>query len=235
MYKFETKVRYSEVDDKLMLTLSALAKYFQDTCIFDSESGSIPIAYLTKRKLAWVLSSWQIEIDRLPDLNELIKVYTVPYEFRGFIGYRNFWMEDEAGNCIVKAASIWTLINFEQGKPCKPDEEILAGYPLGKKLEMNYAPRKILVEGEGKMGQEHVVYRAQIDSNHHLNNAEYIKLAYAYLPKEAKVTQMRVEYKTAAYLGDTIIPLIYEQDGKIQVKLNDTKMNPYAIVEFAYE
>lgn len=235
MYTFETKVRYSEVDDKLTLTLSALAKYFQDTCIFDAENGSINIYYLTERKLAWVLSSWQIEIERLPILNEAIKIYTVPYEFKGFIGYRNFWMEDEAGNCIVKAASIWTLIHFEQMKPFRPDEEILAGYPLGEKLEMDYAPRRISVEGEGEKGQEHIVYRAQIDSNHHLNNSEYINLAYAYLPQHAKVTQMRVEYKTAAYLGDSIIPVIYKQNGKIQVQLNDMEMNSYAIVEFAYE
>ncbi len=235
MYTFETKVRYSEVDDKLTLTLSALAKYFQDTCIFDAENGSINIHYLTERKLAWVLSSWQIEIERLPILNESIKIYTVPYEFKGFIGYRNFWMEDEAGNCIVKAASIWTLIHFEQMKPFRPDEEILAGYPLGEKLEMDYAPRRISIEGEGEKGQEHIVYRAQIDSNQHLNNSEYINLAYAYLPQHAKVTQMRVEYKTAAYLGDTIVPAIYKQEGRIQVQLNNMEMNPYAIVEFAYE
>lgn len=235
MYTFETKVRYSEVDDKLTLTLSALAKYFQDTCIFDAENGSINIHYLTERKLAWVLSSWQIEIERLPILNESIKIYTVPYELKGFIGYRNFWMEDEAGNCIVKAASIWTLIHFEQMKPFRPDEEILAGYPLGEKLEMDYAPRRISIEGEGEKGQEHIVYRAQIDSNQHLNNSEYINLAYAYLPQHAKVTQMRVEYKTAAYLGDTIVPAIYKQEGRIQVQLNNMEMNPYAIVEFAYE
>lgn len=235
MYTFETKVRYSEVDDKLMLTLPALAKYFQDTCIFDSESGRVNIEYLTQRNLAWVLSSWQIVIDRLPRLNETIKVYTVPYEFKGFIGYRNFWMEDEAGACIVKAASIWTLINFEQMKPVRPDEEILAGYPLGEKLDMEYAPRKITIEGEGITGQEHIVYRAQIDSNHHLNNSEYINLAYAYLPENCKVNQIRVEYKKQAYLGEKISPVIFSQQGKMQVQLNDIEMNPYAVVEFTYE
>lgn len=235
MYTFETKVRYSEVDDKLMLTLPALAKYFQDTCIFDAESGSVNIEYLTQRNLAWVLSSWQIVIDRLPRLNETIKVYTVPYEFKGFIGYRNFWMEDEAGKCIVKAASIWTLINFEQMKPARPDEEILAGYPLGEKLDMDYAPRKITVEGEGEKGQEHIVYRAQIDSNHHLNNSEYINLAYAYLPENCKVNQIRVEYKKQAYLGEKISPVIFSQQGKMQVQLNDAEMTPYAVVEFTYE
>lgn len=235
MYTFETKVRYSEVDDKLILTLPALAKYFQDTCIFDAESGRVNIEYLTGRNLAWMLSSWQIVIERLPKLNEGIKVYTVPYEFKGFIGYRNFWMEDEAGNCIVKAASIWTLINVEQRKPFRPDEEILSGYPLGEMLDMDYAPRRIMVEGEGKTGQEHIVYRAQIDSNHHLNNSEYINLAYTYLPENCKVSQIRAEYKKQAYLGEKMIPIIYSQQGKVQVQWNDVEANPYAMVEFTYE
>lgn len=235
MYTFETKVRYSEVDDKLELTLPALAKYFQDTCIFDAESRHINMEYLTARKLAWVLSSWQIVIERLPKLNEAIKIYTVPYDFKSFMGYRNFWMEDEAGNCIVKAASIWTLINFEQMRPYKPDEEILSGYPVGEKLEMEYAPRRINVEGDGEAGQEHVVYRAQIDSNHHLNNSEYINLAYAYLPEDVKVSQLRVEYKKPAYLGEKLLPVIHMQQGKVQIQLNDTEALPYAVVEFCYE
>ena len=235
MYVFETKVRYSETDDRLILTLPALAKYFQDTCIFEAEDGNINMEYLMGRKLAWVLGSWQIVMNRLPVLNEKIKIYTVPYEFKGFIGYRNFWIEDEAGNCIVKAASIWTLVNIEKVKPFKPDQEIISGYSVGEKLEMEYASRKIVVEGEGERGKEHIVYKAQIDTNHHLNNSEYINLAYEYLPENVKVNQLRVEYKKAAYLGETIVPLIYRQKQKIQVKLNDMEMNPYAVVEFSYE
>lgn len=235
MYVFETKVRYSETDDRLILTLPALAKYFQDTCIFEAEDGNINMEYLMGRKLAWVLGSWQIVMNRLPVLNEKIKIYTVPYEFKGFIGYRNFWIEDEAGNCIVKAASIWTLVNIEKVKPFKPDQEILSGYSLGEKLEMEYASRKIMIEGEGERGKEHIVYKAQIDTNHHLNNSEYINLAYEYLPEGEKVSQLRVEYKKAAYLGETMIPVIYRQKQKIQVQINDVEMNPYAIVEFLYE
>ena len=73
MYVFETKVRYSETDDRLILTLPALAKYFQDTCIFEAEDGNINMEYLMGRKLAWVLGSWQIVMNRLPVLNEKIK------------------------------------------------------------------------------------------------------------------------------------------------------------------
>ena len=62
MYTFETRVRYSEVDDKLMLTLPTLAKYFQDTCIFESENKEVVnMDYLAARKLVWVLSSSRLK------------------------------------------------------------------------------------------------------------------------------------------------------------------------------
>ena len=235
MYTFETKVRYSEVDESLKLTLPALTKYFQDTCIFDSEKGEVNMEYLTNRNLSWVLSAWQITIERLPKMNEKISVYTVPYEFKGFIGYRNFEVKDGAGNSMVKADSVWTLIDTEKVKPFRPDEEILSGYDMGEKIDMEYTSRKIVIEGDAQKGNEHFVYKSQIDSNHHLNNSEYINLAYEYLPEQVRVTKMRVEYKTAAYLGDIIIPVIYKQEGKMQVQLNNTDMNPYAVVELAYE
>ncbi len=235
MYTYETRVRYSEVDNRLILTPQALAKYLQDTCIFDAESGKINIEYLNRRKLAWVLSSWQIVVERMPRLNEKIKITTVPYAFKGFIGYRNFWIEDEQGVCIVKAATIWTLLNIEEVKPFMPDEEILAGYPLGEKLDMDYTPRKITLEGEGETGQSHTVYRTQIDTNHHLNNSEYINLAYAYLPENCTVKQIRAEYKKAAYLGEEITPVVYANQGKLQVQLGDAQGSPYAVVEFSYE
>ena len=101
---------------------------------------------------------------------------------------------------------------------------------------MEYTPRRITLEGNGTEVGEHLVSRAQIDSNHHLNNSEYINLAYAYLPENSRVRQIRAEYKRAAYLGDRMKSVVYEQEkGKLQVQLNDEEMNPYAVVELSYE
>lgn len=235
MYSLKTKVRYSETNDRFYVTLPSLVRYFQDVSISESMEGTADLERLREQRLAWVLGSWQIVIDRLPKINETITVGTVPYDFKGFIGYRNFWVEDEAGVCIVKAASIWTLIDIDAAKPVRPSAELLAAYPLGEKLEMNYAPRKIAVEGNGEKGDEHIVYKAQIDSNYHLNNSEYISIAGACLPENCSVKEMRAEYKRPAHLKDKITPVIYSQEGKMQVQLNDTQMNPYAIVEFTYE
>ena len=60
-------------------------------------------------------------------------------------------------------------------------------------------------------------------------------MACEYLPENVVLSQLRVEYKKQAYLGERICPVVYEQQGKVQVQLNDIDGVPYAIVEFSYE
>ena len=98
MYQYQTRIRYSELDESGHLKPEALLDYFQDCSTFQSEDLGIGIGYLKKRNMVWVLSSWQIVAERYPLLGETVTVGTQPYEFRSFMGFRNFMMEDEAGN-----------------------------------------------------------------------------------------------------------------------------------------
>ena len=244
MYSYDARIRYSETDADLKLSMVGLVKYFQDATIFDSESGKAGMTYLNPRNLVWVLSSWQIEINRMPNLNEVVTITTIPYEFKSFMGFRNFLMETADGETLAKATSLWTLINMQTGKPEKPDEFILSAYELGEKIEMNYKPRKIHVEGDAQVLDGFKVLPTQIDSNHHVNNAEYVNMAVACLPERKQIREMRVEYKTSAYLGDVIVPYIYEQntdaEQKMQIQLcgknqeEASKMDTYAVIEFSY-
>ena len=103
MYSFNTRIRYSETDETQKLTLEGLLNYFQDCTTFHSEDLGLGVDYLRETKQAWVLNVWQIDVERFPQMGEYVKVCTAPYEFKGFMGFRNFWMEDEEGNAIAKA------------------------------------------------------------------------------------------------------------------------------------
>lgn len=233
MYSYQERIRYSEVDETLGLSNVALVNFLQDAAILDAQNNSVSIEELYEEKGAWLLGSWQIVILRRPKLNELVTITTFPYEFKGFLGYRNFTIKDEAGEIIVKAASIWSLINLETLKPQRMSAELAARYELGEKLEMEYKPRKIICEGEGKEEKPVIVKRTQIDSNHHMNNSAYVSVALEYLPMEKDVKEIRVEYRNAAYAGEEMIPVIYEDEGKLQVELKG-KAGVYAIVELSY-
>ena len=179
----------------------------------------------------WLLSAWQIVIDRRPKLNERIRITTSPYDFKGFLGYRNFMITDAQDEVIVKAASIWTLLDTVKGLPAKPTQELLDGYELAPKLAMEYAPRKIAVLGEGVQQAPFPVRRWQIDSNKHVNNVAYVRMALEFVETQERIRELRVEYKRAAHYGDMIVPVVYQSDKKTQVQLKDETGGLFALVE----
>lgn len=150
MYTFNGKIRYSETDSEGRLTLPSLLNYFQDCTTFQSEELDIGINYMREQHLVWVLSFWQIEVLRYPRLGERVIAGTLPYEFKSFLGYRNFVLKTEAGECLAKAASLWSLLNTDTGKPSLPAAKILDSYTLEERIDMEYAPRKIKLPDGGR-------------------------------------------------------------------------------------
>ena len=227
MYKFNTKIRYSEVDETAKLAVPKIVDYFQDCSNMQSDSLGVGREYLEEKQLAWVLSFWQIVIDRRPVQNEDVKIGTFPYDFKGFMGLRNFLIEDQTGKNIVSANSIWTLLDMKIGRPVKATEEIIGQYPLEEKLPMDYAGRKVAIPEEGEVLAPVVVRREYIDTNHHMNNAKYITMAMNYVPCHLEVKEIRIEYKKQAFLGDSIYPFIASIEGGLAISLRDADGNPY--------
>lgn len=236
MYSYQSRIRYSELDEKGHLKLEALLDHFQDCSTFHSEDLGFGVDYLLKNHIIWVMSSWQIVVERYPILGERVTIATAPYDFKGFIGYRNFWILDEAGERIACANSIWTLLDTETGRPVKPNEDILNAYALSPALDMDYAPRRISVPEGLVIGAPVQIKKHHLDTNHHVNNGQYVRIAMDSLNRECKIRQLRAEYKRQVVLGDTLTPWITEtEDQKTVVVLKDQADSICCIVELQAE
>jgi len=232
MYCFESRVRYSECDGSCKLSPEALLNYFQDASTFQSEELGAGFAYLMPRNLVWVLASWQIVINRFPELGEEIIIGTLPYDFKGFLGYRNFLMKTKAGEVLAQANSLWTLLNFDTMKPAIPSEELLGKYTVEPKLDMDYSGRKIAVSDSGVIMEPVVVRKQHLDSNNHVNNGQYISIAGDYLPKDFPIYQIRTEYKKQAHLHDVLIPYVVSEEKRVVVSLRDESGSVYMNAEY---
>ncbi|MBT9775745.1 acyl-[acyl-carrier-protein] thioesterase [Clostridium sp. MCC353] len=232
MYSFDSRVRYSETDEKGRLSVTGIINYLQDCSTFQSEDLGLGIEYLNRNHRAWWLSSWQIVIERQPKLGEQIVISTWPYDFKGMYGYRNFTIRDKDGEFLVKANSIWFFFDTEAGRPVKVLEKDIRGYGTGeeKKLEMDYAPRRIAVPKECERMEPIIVGKHHIDTNHHVNNAQYVEMAREVLPNHLEVSEVRVEYKKAAVLGDSVMPHVSRTEDGYVVALCDTQDTPYAVI-----
>lgn len=232
MYSFNSRIRYSETDSDGRLTLPGLLNYFQDCTTFHSADIGLGIEYMKDIGQVWVLSAWQIVVDRYPELGENVTIGTLPYEFKKFMGYRNFVMIDEKGEYLAKANSLWTLISAQTGKPVLPDEKMLQGYAIEERIDMDYAGRKIDMPANGKAMEPFEVTLHMLDTNHHMNNGQYVLYAMSCVAEGKNIRQMRAEYKKQAFLGDRIYPRVAEQDDTVTVSLEDGEGKAYAVVEF---
>ncbi|MCR4656763.1 MAG: acyl-[acyl-carrier-protein] thioesterase, partial [Lachnospiraceae bacterium] len=215
-YEYSTRIGFSACDVNNELSLTALIDLFQDASIFQSEDAGVGFDVLREHDLLWVLNYWEIEIDRFPKLCENVTVGTYPFDFKSFMGYRNFYLKDEAGNMPVRANTTWTMVDIKKMTPVKAPDFIVNAYTLGPKLDMTYSPRKILLPDEDSCEKREAETRTvelhHLDGNMHVNNCQYINFGLTAIGEELKIKSLRADYRLQAHHKDKIYPVVYKTD-----------------------
>lgn len=231
IYTFDSRIRYSEIDHHGTITLPGIINYFQDCSTFQSEDIGVGLEVLREKKRAWILSYWQVVVDRYPALGEKVTVGTFAYGFKGLFGERNFFMKDADGKQIACANSLWVFMDIEKGRPTKPEESDIAPYGTEPRLDMEYEGRKISLPEQMEELPSFPVRKYHIDTNEHVNNCQYVQMALEVLPRDLQVHQLRVDYKKSAVLGDQIYPRMAKDEERTVVELCDGEGNVYAAIE----
>ena len=232
-YTLEGRIRFSEVDHTRRITLPGIINYFQDCSTFHSESLGVGLSYCAKRRKVWILSAWQVEVERYPVMGEPVKISTWATKFDGLLGLRNFCMEDEGQKMAAWANSVWVYMDVEKGRPARPDRREIELYGTEETLPMEYAPRKIELPGNLEDGEPFPVRKYHIDTNEHVNNCQYVQMAQEALKEPMDVRKLRVEYKKSAVYGDIIYPRTAYEEDRAVVELCDGAGKAYAVVEFS--
>lgn len=222
MYSFDSVIRYSEIDEDATLSITSLIDYLQDCALFHSEAVGHGVIHAATPNLRWLLSAWEIQIARLPRFAEHVRTSTWATQFKGLFAHRNFTMVTDDGEELVRADSQWFMFDHATGRPVRPPADETDAYAADlahdKPLAMPPLVRAIPVKGDGVgepiAANPVAVTHAYIDTNHHVNNAQYVRMALiamteAGILSEARSSQVRrldVQYREAAKLGDTVCP-----------------------------
>ncbi|MCR5148749.1 MAG: acyl-[acyl-carrier-protein] thioesterase [Eubacterium sp.] len=262
MYEFDSRVRYSELAEDKKLSLVSIINYFQDCCTFEAEERGVGLKNHDINHTAWMLINWHIKINRRPEYTERIHVKTWACGFRHFLGDRNFTVKNDEGELLIYAFSRWAFVNTELGAPEKtiPQTEIDA-YGISEPLKADFQKGRIQIP-DGMTATEPITVTAgNLDTNHHVNNAEYMELAMSaissYLTSKSgikngqsdeaaepeksgiftgelslnNVKEIRAEYKLQSVLGDVIYPFVSAEGNVITAVLKDGEGNLKLIVE----
>ena len=232
MYTLNYKVTTSTCDSEGRLKLYSALQMMQDCSEMWIDSEPEVKAYFARENMAQLLASRQVEVMRVPSFKEELTVTTSVYDMKPMFGFRNTFIYDAYGRPCYRTWSMGAFVAKATGKLKRVDDAVANTLLIEPQLEMNYRDRRIILpHAQGETLEPIRVLRADIDYNRHLNNANYVRMAMELLPDDFKVSGLRVEYRVAAKLGDSLVPTLYRVDGGIVVALavgDDVS----AIVEF---
>ena len=226
MYEFKSRVRYSECDRFGRLSISGVINYLQDTATLHSEDKNVGLSYLKEHDEGWVVTNYTMNINDFPKMGEEITVRTYPHDMKSCVAYRSFEMLDGRGKRFAAVNSTWTLMNIRELKPVKVSEEMLKAYdPL---ICPDFTPVSVKLKPEGteeKVGAFKVT-EAEIDTNGHMNNGAYARIADKFLPEDHKISSCAFQYKKMLFLDDEAqvfraekadggLQIIFRKDGEI--------------------
>lgn len=172
MFKEKYIVNSNDIDSTLQIRLSSLMRYMQDTATNHADKIKIGHNELEKDRNIWVVIRMELEVNRLPNLDEEFIVTTHPGKNNSFMFPRYFQVYDKHNNLLLNASSTWVVINYDTRRvvinPFKdrklPEEEDKNDLPL---------PEKVTGEAKELIETRRAKY-SEVDMNGHINNTRYV-------------------------------------------------------------
>ena len=217
MYSVDSRVRYSEVDENSSIRIVSMINYLQDCSCFQMEDLGVGVEHQARGHFAWVLAAIRIEVERLPRYCERIHTSTWCHSMGRRQGGRNYSIHGEDGELIVRADSLWTTFDTET-LSIRSVPETESVYDQGdEQLVLPAFKRKVIPTGEGRPISPIVVAEHNIDTNKHVNNAQYVQMALDALEAAGlrvdptEVRAINAQYRAQAHLGDIVTPIIHDE------------------------
>lgn len=212
MYTFETKVSYSKVNSKGIVPLYEILNYLQDCSTFQSDELGVGVKYLNKMRKAWIIVAYKIKIEKQLKLNDEIIVGTSPVDIGNLFANRQFFIKDKEGNFMVKADTIWIMMDMDSRSAIKIPDSYKNIYEYAKVFDDVKAKRKLRLDSDKNKIYDFTVKKTYIDSNGHMNNAEYLREVEEILPDDMIVSEAEIVYNNEAVLNQKILALVHSKE-----------------------
>lgn len=208
IYETHFRIHSYEVDFRGRMRLFSLLNFLQEAAGGHSARLHLAVTDLHRLGLTWVLSRYHVRVLRYPKIGENLRIQTWPSELQGKGTLRDFRVTDEAGEAVALASSSWVLLDRRSKRPVEIAEH-LPSYPLHpERAIVTDFPVPDAVE-ESELEFPFRVRMADIDLNHHVNNAVYPAWALETVPKKILrhylPTELEVQYRAEALYEDRVL------------------------------
>ena len=175
---------------------------------------------LAGRGMFWAIIRHKVQVRRMPQKGETIRIETWPMPTTRVAYPRNVVAYDQAGNELLRSTSLWVLMDMQSramilpGKSGVDVQGVLRGGELPAPASL--APAVL------SQVQERSVRFTDLDINGHMNNCRYLDWAADLMPSSFHQEKVLKEF-TLGYLSEAresdALRLCYELDDRGSVRL----------------
>lgn len=201
-------VLFHELDFNGTLGPVTLLNLMQTTASMHTRELGVSASDLKQRGFTWVISRIHLVIDRYPRAREVVHLRTWPSLREGIFTCREFELFDGGGESLGRASSSWAMISIATRRPVRLEGN-LPPYPLleQRAVEDDFSalpqfPAFTVPELEFR------VLRANLDLNHHVNNAVFAGWAMESVPDEiagGSMTELEISFRAEVLYGETVV------------------------------
>jgi len=177
------QVHSYDVDFSRCLAVDALSRWCLEAAWNHAEQLGIGFAALAERKLLWVLSRLLVQIDAYPKWGEMLELSTWPRGINGVFALRDFEVRNLGGLHLASATSSWIVLSEGTHRPQRINK-LLLHMPAEQRQAVGRDAAKIMEGDAGVVRLCTVARYSDIDVNHHVNSATYIRWLLDSYPAE---------------------------------------------------
>ena len=203
VFQQTVRIRDCDVSFNRKLRPSCLFSLMQEASIDHTEQLGAGRDKTLDRGFLWVLTRQKVLINRLPEYDEQVLFESWPGETMHVLFPRYYRMLDAAGQVLLSASALWTLIDAKTRSFIFPQKEgiTVPGEITGNEIPLPSGIRSLPVQQQRHFS----VPYSHTDINGHMNNIRYIDECENMIPSiaaERNLTEISVEYAHEVLLGE---------------------------------
>ena len=205
IYETKLRLRSTDVGIERRLRPSVLLSWIQESAIAHTQELGMGREKTLDKGLLWVVTMHSAKIERMPVYDEDVVLRTWPGPTMHLIFPRYFGLFSADGEALVKASSLWSLIDSRTRSIVFPEKHgiTIDGQTIGGEIPLPSPVRK----AELKSCRSFTVPYSFVDLNGHMNNARYLDLAEDCIYEEVQGRELkafRMEFIREVRLGDCL-------------------------------
>ena len=206
------RIRAYEAGPDERVSVLTVLNLFQEAAGEQARAHDLDVFALPAGPATWVLHRLRLVAPGpLPRLRDAVTVDTWPSDRDGLRAHRDFVLRDASGAALVRATSVWFLLDIGRRRPVRlppamdhflPPPDV----PRGLTLDGAAAPT---APARAERGETFAVRHADLDRVGHANHARIAEWALEAVPEPvragARLAELDVTFQSEATVGQTVV------------------------------